>query len=254
MRRAWLLQWLLLLCLMPFFTYGVVLAQDPPDPTLSDAIISSPADSALISGAVEIRGIATHPTAFAYYELEYANLLTPSIWLPIGGQVGQPVTGEGDDLLGVWDTVGNGISDGLYQIRLSVYLNDETVEPKTYIAANLTLQNVAPTPLPDVSSSGVDTSGDPTSAAPSIDLPPTSTPRPTIATINDPNISNNALASGESSSSINFGRLQTAFCSGAIFSLVLFAVLIGVLTVRARLRPLTRQMMWQIRNEMKDEG
>lgn len=248
--QKFLLLWFLL-AMIVLVGQGVVYAQDPPDPSLTIANISSPLNGGFISGEVPIRGSAAHPTAFNYYELEYANLANQSpIWLPIGGRVSQQVPNDG--ILGIWDTIGGDIADGLYQIRLRVFLDDPEIEPITVTVTNLQLGNTPPTALPSVAP---DLSSDTTSEAPEIELPPTTAPRPTVETLADTSITSNSSRAGEDGgdTAINFGRLQSAFCTGSIVSLVFFGLLLAYLGMRARLRPLTRQLMWQIRNEMKDE-
>lgn len=227
-------------------------AQDPPDRADTIAIISSPVEGGTISGEVIIRGSASHPTAFESFQLEYANLTNPTpIWLPITTvPIRQAVTT--DEILGIWSTVDAGIADGLYQIRLLVTLTDASIEPVVFVVSNLQLVNTAPTPIPTVPQ--VDTSIQSTSEVPEIEQPPTATPRPTVASL--PSSSENdfvAPAAEESSTSLNFGRLQNAFCAGGIVSLILFGLLIGYLSVRARLRPVARQLMWQIRDEIGDD-
>lgn len=233
-------------------------AQQPPDRADTIAVITSPVEGAVISGAVEIRGSAAHPSAFSYFQLEYANLSNPTpIWIQITPQIQQQATA--DELLGVWETVNLGIADGLYQIRLRVVLNDPTIEPVTVIVSELQLINTQPTPIPTFSGGDALVQETPNDA-PVIEQPPTRTPRPaTPAASNDnPSAADNALVAapandGNGGSSINLGRLQSAFCTGTIISLLLFGILLGYIALRARLRPVTRQIMWQIRNEMDDD-
>lgn len=87
----------------------------PPDAALQ-AAISEPASGAVVSGAVQVAGIADG-AGFAGYQLEYAPASQPdAAWQPLGAPVIQPVPGG---LLGTWDT--NALSAGVYSLRLSVY-------------------------------------------------------------------------------------------------------------------------------------
>ncbi|PJF45029.1 MAG: hypothetical protein CUN55_01020 [Phototrophicales bacterium] len=237
----------LVVCCTGMLFSNMAYAQEPPNVADTIAVITSPVTGGVISGQVIIRGSAAHPTAFAYYELEYANLASPSpIWLPITGQIRQQA--PTDEILGVWDTVGDGVSDGLYQIRLRVFLTDPNIEPVEVIVTNLQLINSAPTPLPTIDESlnpPAPTPG-PSPTSP-IELPPTNTPRPTIAVIaNEP--AQPSVSSTDTSSSIDFGRLQSAFCTGSILALFFFGILFAYLSIRSRLRPITRQLMWQMRD------
>lgn len=232
-----------------------VQAQEPPDVADTIAIITSPVNGGVISGRIAIEGSASHPTAFAYYELEYANLSNPSpIWLPITGQITQQAS---DEILGIWDTVGDGVSDGFYQIRLRVTLTDATIDPVVIVVTDLQLINTAPTPLPTVDEGAQPpppTAGpSPTSA---IELPPTNTPRPTIAVLDggQPAVpASPATTTDETSSSIDVAQLQTAFCTGGVITLLFFGILFAYLSARARIRPITRQLMWQMRDDYDDE-
>ncbi|MCP4249683.1 MAG: hypothetical protein GY778_21795, partial [bacterium] len=159
--------------------------------------------------------------------MEFDNLQGPGeIWLPIGQRVSQQRTGES---LGIWDTVAGGIADGLYQIRLRVFLNDEELLPVEFVVSGLQLVNTAPTPLPTVPADDV-TEGPPPTAGPSptslIIQPPTNTPRPTIETLGSGSEGGGPVASGAESGSteVNFGRLQSAFCAGSVIALVFFAL------------------------------
>jgi hypothetical protein len=237
-------------------TLQQTIAQEPPDRAETVAIITTPTEGGVISGTIQIRGSASHPSAFDYFQLEYANLNNPTpIWLPITPQIRQQALTE--EILGVWETVNTGVADGLYQIRLRVFLNDANIEPVTFIVTNLQLVNTQPTPIPTVS--GGDAAAQPTSdEAPIIQQPPTRTPRPATPIPDTTSSADNVLAAAPASesdggSSINFGRLQGAFCTGTVISLVLFGLLIGYMALRTRLRPVTRQLMWQIRNEMEDD-
>ena len=223
-RWQWLLHgWLIALLLMLGLPTANVLAQDPPDRADTVAFITEPTSDSVISGSVIIRGAAAHPSAFDSYSLEYANLANPTpVWLPITPDVRQQAADE--QILGIWETVNTGIADGFYQIRLTVRLTDETVEPVTIVVSNLQLINTAPTPLPTVPPADNADFGDPTNVPP-IEQPPTTTPQPTTETLPDTNTTfNSTVANDSGGSSLNFGRLQSAFCTGAFVTFILFGI------------------------------
>lgn len=234
-----------------------VLAQEPPGREATIAVITSPVPDSTISGQVIIFGSAGHPSLFSYYELEYKNLLeTSDIWLPIGARVSQQRTNE---ILGIWDTVSLGVSDGMYQIRLRVFLNAPEEPPVEFVVNGLQLINTAPTPLPTVDTQTSATLEAPTpgpSPTSLIDQPPTNTPRPTLETLGQ-NTDNTQSASSSSSggeTTLNLGRLQSAFCTGSVLALLFFSVLGGYLWLRSRFRSTARQLMWQIRSEFDNDS
>jgi membrane carboxypeptidase/penicillin-binding protein len=88
---------------------------------LGAATLLQPAPFAYVGGVVTVRG-TLDPTNMQFYQLAYGPGLNPEQWIQIGGQ--QTAYRPGDDL-GTWDT--NGL-DGLYSLRLTVVLNDNTLE------------------------------------------------------------------------------------------------------------------------------
>ena len=213
------------------------------------AIITSPAEGAPVSGQVVIMGSASHPSVFVGYEIEFDNMADANeIWLPIGTRVSQPIL---EGTLQIWDTVANNVADGVYQIRLRVFLNLPDELPVEFVVRNVTVLNSVPTPLPTpLPPPATSTAGPPAPTAP-IQQPPTNTPRPTIETLI--NSDTNASSSDGGASSLNFARLQGAFCNGVIITGVFFGFFAGYLALRARLRPMARQIMWQIRSEIDDD-
>lgn len=223
------------------------------------AIITFPVNDQTVSGEVAITGSASHPSQFAYFNLEYNNPSDPNgIWLPIAENVSQQTT---DGILGIWRTVDAGIPDNIYRIRLRVFLTDTEIEPVEFIVNNIQLTNTAPTPLP-TSRPDAPTPTDalPPTAGPSptnvVVQPPASTPRPTVETINQSPANTNNTISGDDAgtTSIDFGRIQSSFCIGSIVALVIFSFFAGYLALRRRFRPVARQIMWQIRSELDDDG
>lgn len=226
-------------------------AQDPRDDTV--AIISAPAQGDVVTGQVEISGSASHPSLYAGYELEFDSLNdTGEIWIPIGQRITQPVT---NTILGVWDTVALRVPDGTYQIRLRVFLSDESA-PVEFVVRDIQVLNTAPTALPTVPSNQptpttivLDTGG-PT-ATPLIVQPATSTPRPTIAPLAGQDTT--TTTSNDRELTVNFGSIQSAFCTGSFIAFIFFGFLGSYMLVRARLRPAIRQLWWQIRNEFDQD-
>jgi PKD repeat protein len=90
---------------------------------------------------VQVLGAATHPQ-FLQYQLEFGPDPNPAqLWYPATNAVQQPVL---NGLLGVWNTAAT--QDGLYQLRLRVYLRDGTT--LSTIVNNVRVQNRQPTPIP----------------------------------------------------------------------------------------------------------
>jgi len=81
------------------------------------SVIVSPSDGSVVSGSVQVLGIADGP-GFARYELSYAAGDTPQAdaWQPVAPPQPAPVSGG---LLGVWQT--GALSPGVYSLRLRVF-------------------------------------------------------------------------------------------------------------------------------------
>ena len=236
--------WVIILLLV--FPAGIIRAQEE-----GIAQITSPAEGEQLFGLVEIQGTATHPSLFDGYSLEWSNAQNPDVWLPIQQRVGQQVN---NGVLGQWDTVGSNVPDGVYQIRLRMFLTDGAVQD--FVLRSLRLVNQAPTGLPTVAPAQatstlpvVPTAGpSPTSI---ILQPPTITPRPTFESpLQDEGGTSDS--SGESTF-VNFGAAQSAFCTGAFFTMGLFALIIAYIALRSRLSPFTRRLWWQIRSELDND-
>src|SRR5688572_9144597 len=108
------------------------------DSSGATVVIATPTEGQQLFGVEQITGTATHPSQFAGYTLDWSNMRNPDVWLPIQARVNQQVD---NGVLGQWDTVA--IPDGLYQIRLRVYLNDGS--EVDFIVQNLAVVNSAPT-------------------------------------------------------------------------------------------------------------
>ncbi|HLV35045.1 MAG TPA: transglycosylase domain-containing protein [Spirillospora sp.] len=88
---------------------------------LGVATLLQPAPFAYVGGVVDVRG-SLDPTNMQFYQLAYGQGLNPAQWIQIGPQQTEYVRGAS---LGTWDTAG---LDGLYSLRLTVVLNDNTLE------------------------------------------------------------------------------------------------------------------------------
>jgi hypothetical protein len=232
-------------------------AQGQDDPTGREATIidiTSPVDGATVSGEVQIIGSAGHPTQFDRYELEFRNLRNTNIvWLPIGQVIRQQKTNE---VLAIWDTVGNRVADGQYQIRLRVYLTIPDEPPVEFVVDNITVINTTPTELPTTrpdpptpTVAPLPTEGP--SPTPLIDQPSFNTPRPTLGAIVPSD--DGGGTDDEGNRSLNLDSLSSAFCNGIFVALGFFAVVGAYLWLRTWLRPWTRQLMWQIRSELDND-
>ncbi|GAB5491414.1 MAG: hypothetical protein Phog2KO_16290 [Phototrophicaceae bacterium] len=125
----------------------VLVPNNPPPATNTPApvsiVIVAPLPGNIVSGTVQVVGSASHPS-FLQYRLEYASQNNPNNqWLPITGIVQQPTVAG---VLGVWSTNTGATPDGLYQLRLRVFLRDGTQQ--TTQVGNVRVQNNQPTPQP----------------------------------------------------------------------------------------------------------
>lgn len=117
------------------------------------AEIRQPASGQAVSGVVSIAGTATHP-GFESYELAFSYDPNPTgTWFSIGEAIDTPVI---DGRLAIWDT--SGISDGSYQIRLTVNLGDQ--EPLTATVSGIqVLSGAIATPEPQAAAPLAPTAG-----------------------------------------------------------------------------------------------
>ena len=106
-----------------------------------DVRISYPVDGSQIAGYITIVGSASHPR-FLQYALEWGPDPNPgNLWYPITAPQINPVINGG---LGAWNTTT--MQDGVYQVRLHVWLNDGT---DTFdIATGIRISNQQPTAVP----------------------------------------------------------------------------------------------------------
>jgi PKD repeat protein len=114
--------------------------------------IQSPAPGNVVAGTVQIVGAASHPN-FLQYQVEFGPMDNPNLWYPaVRGVVRTPVAAP--SVLDVWDTRTSNSPDGLYQLRLRVFLRDGS-ELRTLVS-NVRVQNIppaAPTAQPTATSS-----------------------------------------------------------------------------------------------------
>ncbi len=129
-------------------TVPVVPAPPPPTPTPTPIAspvpiyiaIQSPLPGNLVAGSVPIIGSALHP-GFLQYQLDFApSPNTQGVWTPIAIAQTPVVNG----VLGIWNT--SLIGDGLYQIRLTVVLQDGTL--LSTVVGDVRVQNRIATPVP----------------------------------------------------------------------------------------------------------
>ncbi|MCI0709677.1 MAG: pilus assembly protein N-terminal domain-containing protein, partial [Chloroflexi bacterium] len=116
-------------------TQGVVVQQNIQ--------IVSPITGATVSGNVSIFGSASHPQ-FVQYTVEWGPASNPNnLWYPITPQaITVPVV---NGVLASWNT--NTVPDGTYQIRLHVYLSNNT-EITNAVVSNIRVRNNVPTNTP----------------------------------------------------------------------------------------------------------
>lgn len=100
--------------------------------------IVDPAPNAVIQGSTAIFGSAIHP-GFRQYRLEYASQPNPqNMWYPVTGAIQAPAVSA---ILGVWNTSSGSVPDGMYQLRLSVYLLNGGL--RTARVTNIQVRNLA---------------------------------------------------------------------------------------------------------------
>jgi len=106
-------------------------------------VILSPIPGNIVAGNVQVLGAAIHPQ-FLQYQLEFGPDPNPgNLWYPASNIVQTPVL---NGLLGIWQTNTGASPDGLYQLRLRLYLRDGT--SLATIVNNIRIQNQQPTPVP----------------------------------------------------------------------------------------------------------
>ncbi len=211
---------------------GTAHAQSPDQ---GRAIITSPIEGQQLFGLVNILGSAEHPAAFARYTLEYDDLSDPTVtWLLVQPAVQQQVR---DGVLGTWNT--NVVPDGVYRLRLRVFLEDGQVAE--YIVSNLKVTNRAPTPVPTIPAVEVAPAVPPVTPGPSPTSPVVQPPsnNPVEADGTEPEVLSSRdgadtaqPVSTRQSARVNLTRVREAFCTGFYLALGLFMLMIGYSLVR----------------------
>jgi hypothetical protein len=221
----------------------LLLAALPAMPTLAQsqetALIIAPSTGQTLIGMVTITGTATSAN-FSRFKLEFSleNSIDGDLWFPIA-EVAQQVSNAP---LAQWNT--SSYPDGLYKIRLRVFLRDdnylETIMPGLIVANQA--QTALPTPL--LAATNAPATTQPT-AGPTptsiIQQPPTLTPRPTFAGGAATLPANTDGGGGELSTSaqivVAVGAVQSAFCNGVAIAVVLFGLLFVYRVFAVRVRP-----------------
>lgn len=191
------------------------------------SVITYPSDGMIVSGVVDVTGIATHPN-LSFYQLRYAagsQETADSQWIDFAIVPAKPVD---NDVLGSWDTTV--IPDGQYTLALAVWGENDSSSPYVMFVRRVTVNNAQPVPSP--------TSDQPTQtpepaptvlAGPSltpipVELPATSTPRPSATPVSvgdeiTPEVDDDTA--GEPLLDIDTSGLQDAFWAGGTISAVL---------------------------------
>ncbi|MBN2004802.1 MAG: hypothetical protein JXA21_15700 [Anaerolineae bacterium] len=215
-------------------------------PLTQDAVwmVSYPGEGSTISGVVNIQGTATHP-AFVSYGILYASGDTvtgstawrhddPIIW----NNQSMVVNGT----LGIWDTTT--VPNGKYVLALVVYeAGNET--PNVYFVQNLTVQNedATPTPEPTIEPTPTEMGVAPTAEgaapiAPTIEQPPTATPRPTPTL--SPGVTPGPDEGGGDEDTpktiISIDAVKEAFKTGAQLAIMLYVIGGLYVVVKAAIR------------------
>jgi hypothetical protein len=222
-------------------------------------VITSPTDGQQLFGLININGSAEHPTAFDSYTLEYSDQSDPSgAWMLVQPTVQQQTTGG---VLGTWNT--NMIPDGIYRLRLRVFLTDG--QSQEFTVSNLRVANTPPTPVPTTGAGIAEpAAGEPTlgpSPTSPIEQPPSSNPLAGDTTAPDtttggetaPFVPASSEPGSEKTTRINTQRVRGAFCAGVYITLVIFGIMIAYSLLRGRLRPYTRRLAWDVRDDYDHE-
>jgi hypothetical protein len=200
----------------------------------------APAEGQTVAGLVTIAGTAASP-AFQRYEMDFGYDPNPTdTWFPMQDPVLTPQLGGP---LAQWDTLGLGIADGTYVIRLRMYRTDGSFAEA--FLHNLVLQNgspAGPAAAPGETGQPAPPSETPTATGVFVDLPPTSTPRPTVTP-------QPSLAPRPGPTPIDLGpsfslqSFEQALVRGVGWTVAAFVALGLYALLRSRLRPGLRRLM-----------
>jgi len=224
------------------------------------AVITSPVDGEQLFGLVNVLGSAGHASTFESYTLEYSNQATSTVtWLLVQPRVRQQVQ---NGVLGTWNT--NVIPDGVYRLRLRVFLDDGYVGE--YVVTNLRVINTKPTPVPTAPSSDLGAPANQPTPGPSPTSPIVQPPsnNPTTGDFSDLNPGDEQVPPAASSSiqpadstsdkttRINLARVRNAFCSGVYFAFAGFSLVLGYILVRKQTRPIARHLIQRSHEDWKE--
>jgi hypothetical protein len=215
-------------------------------PLIQDAVwmITYPQEGSTISGMVNIQGTVTHP-AFVSYAVLYApgdHVTGSTAWdqqNPIAWGVTSMVV---NGTLGTWDTTL--LPNGKYVLALAVW-NSGSDTPDVYFINNLTIQNEAatPTPEPTLEATPTEIGVAPTAEgaapiAPTIEQPPTATPRPTptLSPGATPGPGNDGGAEDTPKTIISIDAVKEAFKTGAQLAIMLYVIGGLYVAVKAAIR------------------
>ncbi len=257
--KRWPDRWVMITVCVALISVVLMTGSTQAQDTNTTAAITSPAEGAQLFGAVNIFGSAQHPTSFKNYTLEYDDLADPAVsWLLVQTRVSQQVN---NNVLGNWNTIV--VPDGVYQLRLRVFLQDDTVGSE-FTVSQLRVMNSAPTPVPTAATGGAGglqptPSPGPSPTSPVQQPPSNNPPAESITGLNaedtdpgSPADTSNTSGRNASSTRVNTGRIRSAFCSGVYLALIMFALMLGYIALRGRLRPMTRRLLWQIQDEFDE--
>lgn len=208
------------------------------------SVVSYPANGTILSGVVEITGIATHPN-IEWYDVSFAAGAEPtggSQWVPVAHVENAQVEGG---VLATWDTTG--VPDGVYCLALTVKGRDDAFYYQQFVTY-LTVSNAQPVPTPTSEAPTPEplptavVGPTPTSVA--VEQPATPTPRPSPTSQSGAAEETATPAAGENKPlSIPFetAELRTAFCTGGLVTVMLFLVGGCYLLAKALVRWFLRQ-------------
>ena len=209
------------------------------------SVVTYPTDGMTVSGAVEIRGIATHPN-MDFYQIRYAAGPQPtggSQWVDFAIVDGTQVE---DGVLGTWDTTV--IPDGQYTLALAVWGVNDSSGPYVFFVTQLTVNNAQPVPSPTSEAPTPEPLPTavvgPTPTPVAIEQPATPTPRPSPTPLSEDFEETVIPSGGESerfSVPLDTEELRTAFCTGGLITVMLLLLWGFYLVVKAGVRWFLRQ-------------
>ena len=199
------------------------------------ALITSPVQGQILTGAIDVVGNATHPD-FVHYEVSFAydpNLT--DTWFPALLVGESSVQG---DTLGVWDTTA--MTDGLYMLRLQVFWGNE-LRYLEFITDGLVVANKHATSTPVVESN---TSALQDSNAQVIVAHPPVDPDSRQGTTS-------TLLPDQFLPYVGRDDYRTSFYRGGLFTCVVFLALALYVNLRKVLRPRVRRFLRRFISDLR---